>query len=304
MPGASHGSPAAHYATGVHSSPVTIKQVLHEASARLRPATDAPRLEAEVLLGRVLSVSRTALLAHPERLVKAGQQARFSEFVRRRAEGFPLPYLTGHIEFYGLAFEVTPDVLIPRPETEILVDLALERRPATVVDAGTGSGCIAVALAVRLPECTITAVDISPAALAVARRNVARHGVAERVELILGDLLTPCPGPVDLIVSNPPYVPAGERPSLPASVRMHEPWLALDGGPDGLAVIRRLLVQAPAVLRRPEPAEGRAGGALLIEIGADQGPAALRLASAAFPRAELRVHTDLARRDRVLEVQT
>jgi release factor glutamine methyltransferase len=304
MPGAPHGSLAADCATAAHSSPVTIKQLLHEASARLRRATDAPRLEAEVLLGHVLSVSRTALLAHPERLVEAGQEARFSELFRRRAEGFPLPYLTGCVEFYGFELEVTPDVLIPRPETETLVDLALARQPATVVDVGTGSGCIAVALAVRLPECVVTAIDISPGALTVAQRNVARHGVAERVELVLGDLLAPCPGPVDLIVSNPPYILAAERPSLPASVRMHEPWLALDGGPDGLAVIRRLLAQAPVVLRSPEPTEGRPGGALLIEIGADQGPAALRLASAVFPQAELRVHTDLAGRDRVLEVQT
>ena len=304
MPGASHGSRASHYATAPRSSRVTIKQVLQEASARLRPATDAPRLEAEVLLGHVLKVSRTALLAHPERPVEAGQRARCSELVRRRAAGSPLPYLTGCVEFYGLAFEVTPDVLIPRPETETVVDLALARHPATVVDVGTGSGCIAVSLAVRLPESAITAIDISPAALAVAQRNVERHGVAGRVELMVGDLLTPRPSPVDLIVCNLPYIPTGERASLPASVRDHEPWLALDGGLDGLMVIRQLLAQAPAVLRSPEPAEGCPGGALLIEIGADQGRAALRLASAAFPQAELRVHTDLARRDRVLEVQT
>jgi len=187
-------------------------------------------------------------------------------------------------------------VLIPRPETETLVDLALAHRPMTVVDVGTGCGCIAISLAVRLPRATICAIEISPAALAVAWRNVERHGVAARVHLMLGDVLTPCPGPVDLIVSNPPYVPTGECTALPVSVRNHEPRPALDGGPDGLALTRRLLAQAPAVLRP--------GGALLIEIGADQGDAASRLARTFFPQATIRVHPDLAGRDRVLEVQT
>ena len=291
-----------------YSPRFTIRQVLHEASGRLRSATDAPRLEAEVLLGHALGVSRTALIARPERVVKADQVALYSEFVDRRASGYPLPYLTGRVEFHGLELEVTPEVFIPRPETETLVDLALARGPATVVDVGTGSGCIAVSLAVHLPGSAIIAIDISPAALAVAHRNVERHRVADRVRLMVGDLLTPRPGPVDLIVSNPPYIPTGDCASLPASVRDHEPRLALDGGQDGLSVIRRLLAQAPAVLRCPEPAlsaaEGRPGGALLVEIGADQGRAALRLASAFFPQAEIRVHPDLARRDRVLEVQT
>ncbi len=187
-------------------------------------------------------------------------------------------------------------MLIPRPETETLIDLALARRPATVIDVGTGSGCIAVALAVHLPRVTICAIDVSPAALAVAQRNVERHGVADRVRLMVGDLLNPRPSPVDLLVSNPPYIPSGDYGSLPPSIRDHEPRMALDGGADGLALISQLLAQAPAALRP--------GGGILIEIGAEQGEAAAALARTFFPQAVVRVHPDLAGRDRVLEVQT
>jgi len=282
----------------------TIGNALRRAAIELASVTDAPRLEAEVLLAHVLETSRTVLMTHPERPLTSGQVGRYNALVHRRASNYPLPYLTGCIEFSGLEFELTPEVLIPRPETETLVDLALARRPRSVVDVGTGSGCIAVSLAVRLPEATVYAIEISPAALAVARRNAERHGVTERVRLVVGDVLSPRPGPVDLIVSNPPYVPTGKLASLPASIRNHEPWLALDGGPDGLSIIRRLLGQAPAVLRSPASAKGRPGSALLVEIGADQGKAASRLARAYFPRATLRVYPDLAGHNRVLEVQT
>ncbi len=273
--------------------------------AELAPITDAARLEAEVLLSHVLDISRTALLTHPERILTPDQLANYQTLIRRRASCYPLPYLTGRVEFYNLEFEITPEVLIPRPETETLVDLALAHCSSSthsssthslIADVGTGSGCIAVSLAVHLPRATIYAIEISPVALAVARRNVERHGVAARVRLVVGDVLTPRPGLVDLIVSNPPYIPTGDCGSLPASVRDYEPRLALDGGPDGLVTIRRLLAQAPAVLRP--------GGALLIEIGADQGEAASHLARTLFPRAAVRVHPDLAGRDRVLEVQT
>ena len=277
---------------------------MRQAAIEFAPITDVPRLEAEVLLAHVLGTTRTVLMAHPERPLASGQLGRYEALVSRRVSNYPLPYLTGRVEFHGLEFEVTPEVLIPRPETETLVDLALARRPASVVDVGTGSGCIAVSLAVQLPDALVYAIDISPAALAVARRNVERHGVAERVRLMVGDVLNPRPGPVDLIVSNPPYVPTGECASLPASIRDHEPRLALDGGPGGLRIIRRLLAQAPAVLRSPDPAQGRVGGGLLIEIGAGQGKAVSRLARAFFPGATVRVHRDLAGRDRVLEVQT
>jgi len=274
----------------------SIGRSLRRAAAELDVVTDVPRLEAEVLLAHVLQASRTALLTHPERSLTPNQLLSYRTLVRRRAADYPLPYLTGRIEFYGLEFEVTPEVLIPRPETEMLVDLALVRRSATVVDVGTGSGCIAVSLAVHLPKVIVFAIEISPAALAVAQRNAERHAVADRVRLMVGDALNPRPGPVDLIVSNPPYIPTGTCSSLPVSVRNHEPRLALDGGPDGTALLRRLLAQAPAVLRP--------GGGMLVEISVDQGEQASYLARTFFPQATVRVHPDLAGRDRVLEVQT
>ncbi|HET90396.1 MAG TPA: peptide chain release factor N(5)-glutamine methyltransferase [Chloroflexi bacterium] len=282
--------------SGPRQTTSTVKDALQQATVILRATADTPRLEAEVLLGYTLDVSRTALLTHPERPVARHQLAHYQNAVRRRSAGYPLPYLTGRVEFYGLTFDVTQEVLIPRPETETLVTLALARRPATIVDVGTGSGCIAVSLAVHLSEAALYAIEISPAALRVAQRNAQRHGVAQRVRTLVGDVLSPRPGPVDLIVSNPPYVPSGECGLLPASVRDYEPRLALDGGPDGLVMVRQLLEQAPAVLKP--------GGAMLIEIGADQGEAAQHLACTFFPHAAVHVHPDLAGRDRVLEVQT
>jgi release factor glutamine methyltransferase len=271
-------------------------QVLRQAVARLRPLSSTPRLEAEVLLSHAMAVSRASLLAHPERRPTAGQLSEFQGLVRHRASNYPLPYVIGRVEFYGLEFEVTPEVLIPRPETETLVDLALARKPGSVVDVGTGSGCIAISLARYLPEVVVHAIEISPAALAVAQRNVERHGVTRRVQLMVGDVLNPRPSPVDLIVSNPPYIPTGECALLPESVRDYEPRLALDGGSDGLAIVQQLLAQAPAVLNP--------GGGILIEIGADQGEAATTLARTMFPQAAVRLHPDLAGRDRVLEIQT
>lgn len=279
-------------------SPLDVGSALQEASVRLRGVSESPRVEADVLLMHIINVSRSKLLAHPERSLTTAELERYRGLVAARSSGCPLPYLTGKVEFYGLDIEVTPEVMIPRPETEALVDLAVARRPSTVIDVGTGSGCIAVALAVRLSQATVYGIDISPAAAAVASRNAERHGVAERVHFIVGDLLDRRPGPVDLIVSNPPYVSANEWPSLPRSVRDYEPRVALHGGADGLVVIRRLLSQSPGLLRP--------GGAMLIEIGADQGGAARDLARAVFrdPGTSTRVHRDLARRDRVLEVQT
>jgi release factor glutamine methyltransferase len=242
--------------------------------------------------------SRARLLAHPELLLSTAEAELYEEMIGARALGHPLPYLTGRTEFYGLEIVVTPDVMIPRPDTEVLVDLALERRPSTVVDVGTGSGCIAVALATHLPEAAILGIDISPAALAVARRNLERHGLDERVQLIVGDLLDHRPEPVDLTVSNPPYISADEWASLPPSILYHEPHLALSGGTDGLEVIRRLLYQCQGLLNP--------GGTLLIEIGADQGEAVREIAETCFPESgtSIRICPDLAGRDRVLEVRT
>jgi release factor glutamine methyltransferase len=198
--------------------------------------------------------------------------ARYDELLKRRAEGVPVQYLTGRQEFWGLEFEVNPGVLIPRPETEHVVEVALERlgerrnAPLCVADVGTGSGCLAVALACELPLARIVATDISPWALQVARRNAARHGVGQRIRLLRMNLLESylttgdATGPLlDLIVSNPPYVGRGEREALPREVVEHEPHEALFAGEHGLAIYPRLIAQAAGLLRP--------GGVLVVELG-------------------------------------
>lgn len=278
---------------------LTVGRALAWAAVHLRPVADRPAAEAELLLAALLERPRAFLLAHPEAPLTAEQAARYADWVTRRAAHEPLPYITGRVEFYGLEFTVTPAVLIPRPETELLVDEALAglagRAAPTAVDVGTGSGCIAVTLAVRVSGLRLVAVDLSRAALTVAQANATRHGVADRIAFCAGDLLTPLAGPVELIVSNPPYVAEAEWPALPPSVR-REPRLALLAGPEGLDALRRLLAQAPARLRP--------GGLLLAEIGERQGKAAQTLARAAFPRAEVVVLSDLAGRDRLLRIRT
>ena len=212
----------------------------------------------------------------------------------------PLAYVLGSREFYGLDFRVTPAVMVPRPETETLVEEALawaraRSAPITVADVGTGSGCIVVSLAVHLPDARFLATDVSPAALAVAEENARRHGVAGRVRLLPGHLLEPLPGPVDLVVANLPYIPRGRIDSLQPEVRDHEPREALDGGPDGTDLLRPLLRQAGAYLRP--------GAALMLEIDEEQGAtmaqAARGLPCGGRPRAPRP-----AGQDRVLIVET
>jgi release factor glutamine methyltransferase len=224
--------------------------------------------------------------------------SRFETFVARRLTLEPVAYIIGEREFYGLRFFVDRRVLVPRPETELLVERALAeaatlaRSPLRIADIGAGSGCIAVTLAAHLPHARIYAVDRSADALAVARANAAYHARTAQITFLEGDLLTPLPEPVDLLVSNPPYTIMHENE--PGVVR-HEPALALDGGADGLDVYRRLLAQAPAHVAP--------GGAILLEIGAAQGAAVSALAAASFPGAAIRVERDLAGRDRVVVIQ-
>jgi release factor glutamine methyltransferase len=273
----------------------TIAQALGWAARTLAASSPTARLDAEVLLAHALGWSRARLLAEGAAPLEPERRRAFAALVARRAELEPVAYLVGAREFYGLALEVTPDVLVPRPETELLVEAALERARGRgalrIADIGTGSGAIAVALAHRLPQALLDAVDLSPAALAVAARNAARHGVAARVRLLQGDLLAPLEQPVDLLVSNPPYTVLAE---IDEGVRRHEPHLALDGGPDGLALYRRLLAAAPPLVRP--------GGAVLLEIGATQGPAVAALARQLFPAAQIRVEQDLAGLDRVVTI--
>jgi len=194
-------------------------------------------------------------------------------------------------------------VLIPRPETELLVELALNwlslHQPpgGRVIDVGTGSGAIAVSIAANTtPDVVLLASDVSPESLRIAKQNARQHGVEERIVFLHGDLLAPLPEPVHLILSNPPYIVSDILPTLMPEVRDHEPQMALDGGPDGLRMIERLLAQAPAHLRP--------GGAIFIEIGYDQGQSASAIARRYFPKATVRVHPDLAGLDRVVEIRT
>ena len=281
------------------SFPLTIAAALAHATTQLQAASTTPRLDAELLLAHTLGWSRTQALAEARHMLEPEQQAAFAALVARRQHLEPIAYITGHREFFGLDFLVTPATLVPRPETELLVELALRwirKRPPgqlRVADIGTGTGCIAIAIAVHAPHAQLLAVDVSAAALAVAAANVAHHAVQAQVQLAEGDLLTPLETPVDLLVSNPPYTILSENDE---NVNRHEPQLALDGGSDGLDVYRRLLCDAPSKLS--------AGGTIMLEIGAAQAAAITTLAAHAFPSAQLLVHRDLAGRDRVVVIDT
>ena len=266
-----------------------------------RNHSDTPRLDAEVLLGESLGCERIELYTRFDEVADETARAAFRELVRRRAEGTPVAYLVGRREFYSLMFRVTPDVLIPRPETEFLVIAALDlaktfRRSGQIAacDVGTGSGVIAVCLARHLPDCRVTALDISPKALAVARFNVSKHDLSDRIELIESNLLESVPPErrFDLIISNPPYVSQKEFDTLAPDVREYEPRDALIAGASGTEVIEALLPQAAERLLP--------GGHLLVEISPMIHDAVCRLIDA-DPRFHLRqTVTDLARLPRVV----
>lgn len=283
----------------------TIRSALADAVRRLREAkVEDERLVAELLLGHVLRLDRGRLLALPDRPLTGDERERLERLLRRAVDHEPVAYILGRREFFGLDFLVDPRVLIPRPETELLVEEALAWIKAyhgrqgewpVVADIGTGSGAIAVSLAASLPEVKVFAVDASADALVVAEENARRHRVLERVALLRGDLLAPLPQPVDLVVANLPYISDEEMLNLPPNIARYEPRAALAGGSDGLDWYRALVAQAPAKLRP--------GGALLLEIGASQGESAPALA-AALPGAKVTVLPDLAGLPRVLRIET
>jgi release factor glutamine methyltransferase len=277
----------------------TVPAVLARGAAALEQAgLAAARPEAEWLLASVLGVERYALYLDPARRLSAAEAARYRDLVARRAAREPLQYLLGWEDFHGLRLAVTPGVLVPRPETEGLVQWALELlagRPHPVIaDLGTGSGAIACALAHARPAAEVLAVEASAGALAVASRNVRALGLSARVRLLAGDLFAPLGAlraSLDLVVANPPYLPSAVIPSLPPEVSRHEPRAALDGGPDGLAVLRRIVAGAPAVLKP--------GGWLLMEIGEEQaGPLASLMAAEGF--SGIRARRDLNRVERYI----
>lgn len=283
--------------------PYILRQSLATVRATLRDSGISEwQVEADVLLGHVLGVARAEFLSRvyggEDRLTQA-QALRLRDLVERRLGGEPLAYIVGRREFYGLDLEVNESVLIPRQETELLVELALEHLanrdeghgPPTVVDVGTGSGAVALAVASHADNARVIGVEISPSALAVAMRNRDRLS-GSGVELVQGDMLTAIAAPVDVIVSNPPYIPSGTLPSLAVEVR-REPTVALDGGVDGLDYFRRLATQAS---ERLAP-----GGALIVELMPEQMDAAMEIARCTIPNiASLSTRSDLMGNSRAL----
>jgi release factor glutamine methyltransferase len=254
--------------------PSTIAEALIEAQRILSDAgITESRLDANTLLRDVLGCDHARLITRHRDELGVVDHAKYLASIRRRTQGEPVQYIVGHQEFFGLDFAVTPDVLIPRPETEFLVERAIslargiELGEPIIADIGTGSGCIAVSVAINLPHARVIATDISASALSVARSNAERHGIGQRVEFLEGDLLGPLDRftpdrLVDIIVSNPPYVPEAALARLQREVREYEPTVALSGGSDGLDFYRRLLSEGGRYLK--------ASGSLLLEIGIEQ----------------------------------
>ncbi|NLP37309.1 MAG: peptide chain release factor N(5)-glutamine methyltransferase [Firmicutes bacterium] len=264
----------------------TVQEALQRASFQLKAAgLQQPRREAEALLCAALKRPLAWVYAHGEALLSAAEETLFNDWVRRRAQHEPYAYLTGEREFMGLSFQVTKDVLIPRPETEILVEAVVELLQAKtrprILEIGVGSGAIAVSLAVFLPTATVVGVDVSAGALKVAAQNACRHRVIERLTLLQGDLYAPVVGQAfDLVVSNPPYIPSAEVLQLEETVKNYEPLLALDGGTDGLAFYRRLTGEL-SQLAAPLPF-------FAVEVGLGQAVAVSRLCQkAGYSRIEI-----------------
>ena len=281
-------------------SPPTIADILRETVARLSAAgTPSPEVDADWILASLLSLDRSALHLSADQPVPPDLASRIEDAVHLRVSGHPLQYIVSETEFFSLPFRVDPNVLIPRPETECLVELVLERirhnAAPRVLDVGTGSGAIAVALASVLPSARVIATDCSLAALHVARLNAVANGVQDRVHFLCGDVLGPIAGTTldfDALVSNPPYIPTSDLLLLPKEVRDHEPVEALDGGPDGLDAIRRVVGEAGRVLQP--------GGWLALEVDtryATQAAALIADQSGFHPP---EIHDDLTHRPRVM----
>jgi release factor glutamine methyltransferase len=315
-----------------NSNPMDIRAALKEGMAQLRAAqVPSHTLATELLLMYAVERDRAWIYSHPEELLASATAAKFLALIARRAAGEPVQYLTGKQEFWGLEFEVTPAVLIPRPETEHVMEVALARLGARgikihmdtgaprealrVADVGTGSGCLAVALAWELPHAAVLATDISAPALEVARRNAARHGVADRIHFVQRDLLTdvengnlgsvearrtvPASAPggsmFDLIVSNPPYIALNEADQLQCEVRDHEPHAALFGGPTGVEIYQRLIDQARGLLCDR--------GILVLELGHDSAEYVRRIFDAQPAWTNVAITMDLAGIPRVLAAE-
>lgn len=277
----------------------SIGHILTDAKSRLADVSPSASLDAQVLLATLLDVSRAHIIAHPERVLTSEQAAQYASWIKRREQGEPVAYILGRKAFYDRDLIVTSDVLIPRPETELLLEEALSfaqgyHAAGTAVDVGTGSGALAVTFAAHLPAWKVYATDISSKALTVAKTNA--ESIPSTITFFEGDLLTPLiEGSirVDLVMANLPYIASDEVPTL--AVSDYEPVLALDGGADGLDLVRRMLDQAQTVCNP--------GALILLEIGADQGEAARSAALTAFPDANVTVLKDYAGFDRIVRIE-
>ncbi|NQV12892.1 MAG: peptide chain release factor N(5)-glutamine methyltransferase [Parcubacteria group bacterium] len=278
-----------------------IKKARQNASKNLQATSDSPTLDAEVLLCLVLGISKEKLYGRLEQNLTAEQQKKYWQLVTRREKHEPIAYITKHKEFYGLDFYVDERVLIPRPDTEVLVETVIEEygdvaKSKTIADIGTGSGCIAVALAKNLPQAKIYAVDISPEALAVAKINIKKHEVQGQIELKQGNLFEPLPEKVDTVVSNPPYLAQERTNEIKSDVIDHEPHQALFAGSDGLKYYQELLAQAQNHLRP--------SGLITLEIDPLVVEDVTQLAQKYFPPNTPQIKKDLAGKERVLIIKT
>lgn len=280
----------------------TVGRVIEWTTAHLGAhGSETPRLDSEILLAHARGCERIELYTRFNEPLSEDERGTMRDLVRRRARSEPVAYLVGHREFFSLDFRVTPDVLIPRPQTEVLVaellDLARASREPKILDVGTGSGCIAIAAAVQCKQAVVTGTDISAEAIAVARENAERHRVAERVQFQLGDLFEPVAEQqgFDMIASNPPYVGEDEIETLQPDVRLHEPHLALVAGQGGLAVLRRIVDDAP---RHLVP-----GGRLLLEISPEQADNVQAVLHSHGAYSDIKVINDLAGRARVISAR-
>jgi release factor glutamine methyltransferase len=285
---------------------VTLAEAINNAANLLSTAgiTNA-RLDAEVLLSHIIVKDRVWLITHRDDVLDEKLQRDFADMIQRRTRREPLQHIIGNQEFWGLVFKVSPDVLIPRPETEFIVEAALaivqdRNTLVRIIDLCTGSGCIAVSLAKELTAARVIATDVSEKALAVARENTRRHGVSEHIRFLLGDLFEPLEeldirGQMDIIVSNPPYVQAGVLSTLQPEVRDYEPEIALISGPEGTEMAKRIIQRAPEYLKK--------NGALIMEMGLGQAKALTRMVEATGAYGYSELLKDLAGIERVLIVR-
>ena len=277
---------------------ITVREIQAQLGQQLNQTSDTASLDAQVLLAHFLEKPRTWILAHPEALLTNIQFDNINQAAKRITHGEPLPYVIGHWEFYGLDFHLTPSVLIPRPETEQLVEraiswLQLHPHKRKSIDVGTGSGCIGISLVKYIPDLHMLMTDLSIAALNVARGNVRLHSLTDSVELIQADLLEAIPGPLDLVCANLPYIPTDLLVTLPIFEK--EPRSSLDGGLRGTVLVARLLEQARSVLV--------SGGLILLEIESSLGKDVETLAHKYYPLSKIHILKDLAGQDRCLEIE-